>query len=40
VYELIRAGKLESFKLGKYRKITERSIDALIARGIAAEKAA
>jgi excisionase family DNA binding protein len=40
LYELIRAGELETFKLGKYRKITERSINALIERGIAAEKAA
>jgi excisionase family DNA binding protein len=36
IYGLIRSGELESFKIGKYRKILERSIDALIARGIAA----
>ena len=38
-YELVDAGELETFKLGKFRKVTERSIDALIARQIAAEKA-
>ena len=40
LYALIHAGELESCKLGKYRKITERSVEALIGRRIAAEKAA
>jgi excisionase family DNA binding protein len=40
LYALIHAGQLESFKIGKYRKIVERSIDALIERNLAAEKAA
>jgi hypothetical protein len=37
VYDLINTGQLESFKLGKYRKILDRSTDALIARRLAAE---
>jgi excisionase family DNA binding protein len=37
VYALIHAGELESFKLGKYRKILDRSIDRLIADRLAAE---
>ena len=38
VYELIHSGELESIKLGKYRKILERSVEALIARRLAAAK--
>jgi excisionase family DNA binding protein len=37
IYKLIHAGELESFKIGKYRKILDRSTDALIARQLAAE---
>jgi excisionase family DNA binding protein len=37
IYKLIYQGELESFKLGKYRKILDRSTDALIARRLAAE---
>ena len=37
IYKLIHGRELESFKLGKYRKILDRSTDALIARRLAAE---
>jgi excisionase family DNA binding protein len=40
LYKLISEQELETIKLGKYRKILERSIDALIERRLAAEKAA
>lgn len=40
VYALIHAGELETFKLGKYRKILDRSIERLIARRIAEAKSA
>ena len=39
LYKLINSGELETFKLGKYRKILDRSIDALMKRRIAAEAA-
>jgi hypothetical protein len=39
-YELIAAGELESFRDGRSRKITVASIHRLIARRLAAEKAA
>jgi len=39
-YELLAAGELESFLDGRSRKITVASIHALIARRLAAEKAA
>jgi excisionase family DNA binding protein len=32
IYRLLNEAELESIKLGKHRKILERSIDALIAR--------
>jgi excisionase family DNA binding protein len=35
LYKLLAEGELESFKLGKYRKILNRSIDGLIARRLA-----
>ena len=37
IYALIDRGELESLKIGKYRKVTERSYNALIARRLAAE---
>jgi hypothetical protein len=37
IYDLIKRGELESFKVGKYRKITGRSYNGLIARRLAAE---
>jgi excisionase family DNA binding protein len=40
LYKLIREGDLESIKIGKFRKILERSIDALIARRLQEERAA
>jgi len=40
IYALIDRGELESLKIGKYRKVTERSYNALIARRLAAEKTA
>lgn len=40
VYELIRAGELESFLDGKVRKVTIDSIHAYVARKIAAQKIA
>jgi hypothetical protein len=40
IYGLIERGELESFKIGKYRKVTERSYNALIARRLAAESRA
>jgi hypothetical protein len=40
IYKLIDQGELESFKVGKYRKVTERSRNALIARRIAESKSA
>jgi excisionase family DNA binding protein len=40
IYKLIHEGHLESFKLGKYRKILDRSTDALIARRLAEAKSA
>jgi excisionase family DNA binding protein len=36
IYDLIRAGELESFMEGRHRKITMRSIQALIAKRLAA----
>jgi len=39
-YQLIAAGELESFRDGRSRKITVESIHRLIARRLAAEKAA
>lgn len=39
-YELLAAGELESFRDGRSRKITVASIHRLIARRLAAEKAA
>jgi hypothetical protein len=39
-YELLAAGELESFRDGRSRKITVESIHRLIARRLAAEKAA
>jgi excisionase family DNA binding protein len=38
IYKLINEGHLESFKLGKYRKILDRSTDALIARQLVEAK--
>jgi excisionase family DNA binding protein len=40
IYKLIHQGELESFKLGKYRKILDRSIERLIARRLAEAKSA
>jgi excisionase family DNA binding protein len=40
LYALIHAGELKSFKIGKYRKIVESSIDTLIERNLAAQNAA
>ena len=37
-YELLNSGELESFKLGRARRITTASIKALIARRLAAQK--
>jgi hypothetical protein len=37
LYALIAQGELESFKVGKYRKVTERSYNQLITRRLAAE---
>jgi hypothetical protein len=39
-YELLAAGELESFRDGRSRKITVESIHRLIARRLAAERAA
>jgi excisionase family DNA binding protein len=39
-YELIASGELESFRDGRSRKITVESIHRLIARRLAAERAA
>jgi excisionase family DNA binding protein len=39
LYGLVAAGELESFKLGRFRKILNRSIDKLIARRLEAERA-
>jgi hypothetical protein len=39
-YELIAAGELETFRDGRSRKITVKSIHGLIARRLAAEKVA
>ena len=40
LYKLLAAGELESVKIGKYRKVLERSIDGLIARRLAEAKSA
>jgi excisionase family DNA binding protein len=40
LYELIKQGELESLKVRKYRKITERSVNRYIARRLAAESKA
>ena len=37
IYGLIEQGELESFKVGRYRKITARSYNKLIQRRLAAE---
>jgi excisionase family DNA binding protein len=39
LYELINAGKLESYREGKSRRITVKSINAYIERRLAAEAA-
>lgn len=38
-YELIAGGELESFKIGRSRRITVASIKAFVARRLAAESA-
>jgi excisionase family DNA binding protein len=38
IYKLLDEAELESIKLGKYRKILERSVDALIARRLADDR--
>ena len=40
LYQLINAGELETYREGKARKITIRSLEALIERRLAAAKAA
>ena len=39
-YELLNSGDLESFTIGRARRITVASIEAYIARRVAAQKAA
>jgi excisionase family DNA binding protein len=40
IYKLIHENQLESFKIGKYRRILDRSIERLIARRLAEAKSA
>ena len=40
LYKLINEGELQTFKLGKYRKILDSSIDALMKRRLAEAKSA
>jgi len=39
LYELLRAGKLDSYRDGRARRITTKSIRKHIARGLAADSA-